>query len=158
GVDKQASELVAKAIAAGAMGKVSLFGRDRLVDFSQYLPRGHYTKSESLQAFFRAAMWASRLELNLVSRSSRSSAPGPEPDPRETPREALDALALADLAARSGADAKIATLDHAWAILAGAREDVTIEQLAALRASAGITSLKDPKAFDAFKTALGDRF
>ncbi|MCX7363494.1 MAG: DUF3160 domain-containing protein, partial [Alphaproteobacteria bacterium] len=88
-VEREAAELVGKATAASDLATVTLFGRQRLVDFTQYGPRGHYASQEGLQRYFRAAMWASRLEFNLVSRSSRSSAPGPMPDPTETPREAL---------------------------------------------------------------------
>jgi len=63
-------------------------------------------------------MWASRLEFNLVSRSSR--APRPERcRSGRAPREALAALALADLATRSGAAKAVANLDAAWAALAG---------------------------------------
>jgi hypothetical protein len=124
---------------------------------TQYTPRGHYAKNEQLQGYFRAAMWLSRLEFNLVSRSSRSSALG-RLDPSETPREALDALALVDLAARSGAQAKIDLVDKAWELLAGRREDVSFAQLAELRERAKITSLKDPKAYEALKAAIGDGF
>ncbi len=155
-VEREAGELVAKAIAANELATVALFGRPRLIDFTQYGPRGHYASDEPMQRYFRAAMWASRLEFNLVSRSSRSSAPGPAPDPRETPREAIAALALADLAARSGADKAIADLDAAWRALAGRREDVSIAQLAGLRAAVG--SLRDPDAFSKLKAAIGDRF
>ena len=135
---------------------MTLFGRPRLIDFTQYEPRGHYASQEFMQRYFRAAMWASRLEFNLVSRSSRSSDPGPAPDPRETPREAIAALALADLATRSGAAKSIADLDAAWAALAGPREDVSIAQLAELRAQVG--SLTDPDAFEKLKAAIADRF
>jgi hypothetical protein len=155
-VERAADDLVAKALAADDLATVTLFGRERLVDFTQYTPRGHYTDKEPLQRYFRAAMWASRLELNLVSRSSRSSAPGADPDPRETPREALAALALADLATRSGAAGPIADLDAAWAALAGRREDVSVAQLAELAAQVG--PLTDPAAFDKLKAAIGDRF
>src|SRR5262249_62067584 len=127
-VEHEAGELVAQVMAASELARVTLFGRPRLVDFTQYGPRGHYASDEFMQRYFRAAMWASRLEFNLVSRSSRSSDPGPEPDPSETPREAIAALALADLAVRSGADKLIADLDAAWAALAGRREDVSIAQ------------------------------
>ncbi|MFO0657877.1 MAG: DUF3160 domain-containing protein [Polyangia bacterium] len=75
---------------------VSLFGRPRMIDFSQYAPRGHYAAEPQMTALFQTAMWLSRLEFNLVSRSSRSSAPGTSPDPRETPREVALALALAN--------------------------------------------------------------
>src|SRR6185503_18727276 len=132
-VDRAAAELTAKVRAAAGPDRVELFGRARLIDFTQYKPRGHYTGSDELSRYFVAAMWASRLELNLVSRSSRSSAPGPEPDPRETPREAIDALALADLAAASGAATSLDTVEQAWTLLAGRREDVSVTQLAQLR-------------------------
>ena len=155
-VEREAGELVAKAMAASELATVTLFGRPRLIDFTQYGPRGHYASEESMQRYFRAAMWASRLEFNLVSRSSRSSAPGPAPDPSETPREAIGALALADLATRSGAAKPVADLDAAWAALAGRREDVSIAQLAELRAQVG--SLTDPITFDKLKAAIGDRF
>jgi hypothetical protein len=156
GVEREADALVAKAMAADELATVTLFGRERLVDFTQYAPRGHYADKEALQRYFRAAMWASRLEFNLVSRSSRSSAPGPAPDPRETPREALAALALADLAVRSGAAEPVADLDAAWAALAGRREDVSVAQLAELRAQVG--PLTDADAFDKLKAAIGDGF
>jgi Protein of unknown function (DUF3160) len=155
-VEHEADELVAKAMAASELATLTLFGRPRLVDFTQYEPRGHYADKEALQRYFRAAMWASRLEFNLVSRSSRSSEPGPAPDPRETPREAIAALALADLAARSGAAKSIADLDAAWGALAGPREDVSIAQLAELRVQVG--SLTDANAFEKLKAAIGDRF
>jgi hypothetical protein len=155
-VEREADELVGKAMEANELTTVTLFGRSRLVDFTQYEPRGHYAGEEPMQRYFRAAMWASRLEFNLVSRSSRSSHPGETPDPSETPREALAALALADLATRGCAEKSIADLDAAWAALAGRREDVSIAQLAELRTQVG--SLTAPDAFDKLKAAIGDRF
>jgi hypothetical protein len=157
-VDAAAAGLVARIQAAGGAERVVVFGRPRLVDFTAYAPRGHYAASDELGRYFRAATWASRLEFNLVSRSSRSSAPGPEPDPSETPREAIDALALADLATRAGAAADIDLVDRAWGLLAGRREDVSIGQLAELRTAAGIASLDAPTAFAQLKAAIGDRF
>lgn len=158
GVSDEAKAFHDAAMSAAKLEKVSIFGRDRLVDFTQYQPRGHYATSETLKAYFRAAMFASRLELNLVSRSSRSSAATTEPDPRETPREALDALALADLAQRTHADASFAKMDATWRVLAGAREDVSIADLEKLRANAHIASLTDPHAFEALKAEIGNGF
>ncbi|MDY0000477.1 MAG: DUF3160 domain-containing protein [Polyangia bacterium] len=34
-------------------------------DYSQYLPRGHYTRSETLKSYFRALMWYGRMTLLL---------------------------------------------------------------------------------------------
>jgi hypothetical protein len=36
-----------------------LFGYDE--DYSQYIPRGHYTRSESLERYFKAIMWLGRM-------------------------------------------------------------------------------------------------
>ncbi|HWO17214.1 MAG TPA: DUF3160 domain-containing protein [Kofleriaceae bacterium] len=157
-IDRDAAALVEQIDAAAALAEVTLFGRPRAIDFTQYGPRGHYTKSDELQRFFRAAMWTSRLEFNLVSRSSRSSTPGTELDPRETPREAIAALALADLAAQSGAGKTIDQIDQAWGVLAGRREDVSIAQLGALRQKAQLRALTDAGAFAALKQAIGAGF
>ena len=34
-------------------------------DYTQYVPRGHYTRSEQLQRYFRAMMWYGRINLRL---------------------------------------------------------------------------------------------
>ena len=34
-------------------------------DYTQYIPRGHYTKSEALQRYFRAMMWYGRMTFRL---------------------------------------------------------------------------------------------
>lgn len=45
------------------MQKITLFGRDKMVDFSQFKPRGHYTKSQELSNYFKAMMWLGRADL-----------------------------------------------------------------------------------------------
>lgn len=154
GVDAEAAKLVADARAASGMGNLSLFGRPRLVDWSQFQPRGHYIDDRA--PFFRAVMWLGRLEFNLVSRSSRSSIMG-KLDPSETPREALDAVALADLAQRAGMLDEVGKIDRTWTLLAGKREDVSLSSLAEIKAKAGI-DLADPNAFSKLKTAIGSGY
>ena len=41
----------------------SLYGRSRVVDWSQFRPRGHYLHSSWLEAYFRAMMWLGRVDL-----------------------------------------------------------------------------------------------
>ncbi len=160
GTDPESAALIDKARKASGLETVSLFGRSRVVDFSQYAPRGHYASFEegALKAYFRASMWLSRLELNLVSRASRSSAPGIVVDPRETPREAVDALALADLAARAHVMEDIALLDQAWGAFAGKREDASFADLAALRVKGKITTLSIPDSAERLIAAIGRDF
>ena len=156
GVAREARALVARAKAAAGREVLELFGRPRVIDFSQYQPRGHY--ADGLEPYFRAAMWLSRLELNIASRSSRSSAPGDTPDPRETPREALDALALAELALASGQGAELDRIEQVFALLAGRREDIPLPRLAELARAAGISDLRAPDAAARLRAAVGDRY
>jgi len=163
GTDRQVSQLFQRAQAGRELREVQLFGRRRMIDFSQLQPRGRYAKrglwgDESLQPYFRGAMWLARLEFNLVSRSSRSSAPGIVPDPRETPREALAAFALADLAQRAQVLPDISRLNAAWLAMAGGREDVSLPELVRLRQQSRVSSLGDPQAFTRLKAAIGNSF
>jgi len=155
---RAAAPLVEMIQEAGPLRVIQLFGRARSFDASQYTPRGHYAGSGELERYFRAAMWLSRVEFNLVSRDSRSSQPGYDPDPTETPREALVALALVDLAQRSGALADIAAMDTAWTAFAGIREDITFADLDMLRTQAGITTLDGPQTAAALRAVIADRF
>lgn len=158
-VDAAAAAIVELIAAEAGVTTISLFGRVRAIDTSQYTPRGHYAGNNALERYFRAVMWLSRTEFNLVSRDSRSSQPGYDADPRETPREAVVALALAELADRTGASKDIALLDDAWAALAGKREDVSFAQLGQLRAQAGITTLTGPdRVAEQLRAAIGPGF
>lgn len=181
GTDDEAAKRVADAKKASGIATVELFGRDRLIDWSAYEPRGHYAKAvppkeegedasaaaaaaaepesegPSLTAYFRAAMWLSRIEMNLVSRSSRSSSPSPVADPRETPREAIAAVALADLVERAHAVDDVARLDRAWTLLAGRREDVTVAELSKLRQKAGLAAI-ELGGYDKLKAAIGNDY
>lgn len=157
GQEAAISALVAAAERADAMQTLDLFGRPRVIDFTQYTPRGHYAEDPARQAYFRAVMWLSRLEFNLVSRSCRSSAPGDVPDPRETPREAAAALALADLIQRAGVTADMEVLEQAFTLIAGRREDVSPRQLRDLRRRVNL-QLVEAGAADRLRAALGDGF
>jgi len=164
----QADHLVraAKEASAGLV-EVDLFGRKRVIDFSQFQPRGHYTappppdpnfdKVVKPESYFRAVMWLSRLELNLVSRSCRSSHPGDMVDASETPREAKDAIALADLVTRAGVAADLRTFEEIYTVFAGKREDVAIPDLVQLASSARIGP-RDPDAQKKLAAAIGDRW
>lgn len=159
--DGDAAKLVEQVKAAGELAEIPLFGRKRMVDFSLYRPRGHYAAEmkeqnpghTDLSAYFRAAMWLSRLEWNLVSRSCRSSERGPDASP--TPREAAVAIALGRLVTAAKGEGDLDALDRAWGLLAGKREDVPLPKLAAIAAGAGIQSLADPSLAEKLRAAIG---
>ncbi|WP_437911832.1 DUF3160 domain-containing protein [Sorangium sp. So ce302] len=61
-------ELVAGAEAHQGMGEVRLFGTDRLMDFSQFEPRGHYLDElhPELERYFRSMMWLGRVDFRFL--------------------------------------------------------------------------------------------
>ncbi|AUX46264.1 hypothetical protein SOCE26_077690 [Sorangium cellulosum] len=59
-------ELVAGAKAHQGTAAVRLFGSDRIMDFSQFEPRGHYTDHETLQRYFRSMMWLGRVDFRFL--------------------------------------------------------------------------------------------
>ncbi len=141
--------------------EIELFGRARMVDFSQLEPRGHYAAGDldwpDAGAYFQAMMWLSRLEFNLVSRGSKSSHPGTAPDRGETPLEARDALALADLTERAGVLPELAHFEAVYSEFAGRREDVSIPDLLRLMRRGGF-SARHASAPEKLKAAIGSGF
>lgn len=162
--EDEAAKLFAKAQAAADFIEVPLFGRQRMIDFSQYRPRGHYAsgmKSENpghadLAAYFRAVTWLSRIEWNIVSRSCVSSQHGP--GTFDTPREAAVALALAELVTSTKTQAELDALDRAFGLWSGKREDVPLPKLAAFGAQAGIVSYADPALAGKLRQVIGSRY
>lgn len=153
GQEKEIEAIVERARAAEGIGEVTLFGRPRRVDFSFYEPRGVYLDAPALHDYFRAMVWLTRLEMNLVSRGSQSSAP--TLTTAETPREAELAVVLADLVERSGVGPDVEKIDAYARALAGPREDVSLSALTRF-AKASAISLKDPRAAQAaLATAIG---
>ena len=141
---------------------VTIFGRERMVDFSQLEPRGHYVTNymsgetgPAIEDYFRSMMWLSRLELNLVSRSSKSS--HPTIDPSETPREVKAAIALAELVERSGASSELRLFDEIYTAYAGRREDVSPAKLLEIAQANGIRA-SEPDPTPKLKTAIGEGF
>jgi hypothetical protein len=60
------ADIVRKAEAAQGASTVTLFGTERVVDFSQFEPRGHYTDVEALSRYFRAMMWLGRIDMRML--------------------------------------------------------------------------------------------
>jgi hypothetical protein len=59
-------KIYAGALAANGIEQVKLFGVDRMEDFSQFTPRGHYTGEPKLEQYFRAMMWLGRVDFRLI--------------------------------------------------------------------------------------------
>jgi hypothetical protein len=53
------------AIAELRMEKREIFGSFRVMDFSQFKPRGHYEESEELKRYFQAMIWLGRIDFRF---------------------------------------------------------------------------------------------
>jgi hypothetical protein len=63
-------------------------------DYSQYVPRGHYTRSETLQQYFKTMMWYGRISMLLVGKDLNPAAIVEQP---VADRQTLQAALIAGL-------------------------------------------------------------
>jgi len=66
GDEQTVSKLVQLANEADGLANVELFGARRQMDASQFVPRGHYEDSPTLQRYFKAMMWLGRIDLRII--------------------------------------------------------------------------------------------
>ncbi|WP_437722017.1 DUF3160 domain-containing protein [Sorangium sp. So ce861] len=123
-------ELVAGAKAHQGMGEVSLFGADRLMDFSQFEPRGHYTDMPELQRYFRSMMWLGRVDFRFLETQEN----GEQVFHR---RQLEGAYALRALAEGKTLD-RYTRIDDAIQAFVGESDTMTLPELDALLADLGL--------------------
>ncbi|AUX35882.1 MULTISPECIES: DUF3160 domain-containing protein [Sorangium] len=123
-------ELVAGAKAHQGMGAVSLFGADRLMDFSQFEPRGHYNDSPELQRYFRSMMWLGRVDFRFLETQES----GAQVFQR---RQLEGAYALRALAEEKTLD-RYTRIDDTIQAFVGESDYMTLPELDALLADLGL--------------------
>ncbi len=101
---------IVAAVKAGKPARVELMGLEPRHDFSQMIPRGHYTHSRSLEQYFRAMMWLGRVDLRLYS---------PRHGASPNPREEAAARALVAALGRSGAMPAYEEIDRFYRLHVG---------------------------------------
>jgi hypothetical protein len=96
-------------------------------DYSQYVPRGHYTRNEDFKRYFRAMMWYGRMSFHL------SNPYDPGVGPRETRSALLIVRALYTVEA--GAEPALDVWDRIYeptAFFVGTADDLTVYDYAAV--------------------------
>ena len=139
GVDGKVREVLAAIGRKQPAPTLSLYGRGHVhIDWSQFTPRGHYTKSDLLQRYFRTLMWLGRVNLGFVLQ---------RPDPAfgtfDVPRERLDATMLSWILRQSGYLQTIENMDRTIGFLVGFADDATVAAMAAAAERAGVRRLVD---------------
>jgi hypothetical protein len=119
---------------------VNVMGFCRMVDFSQFKVRGHYTHSERLGRYFKTVMWLGRIDVPVAG--------GPFErcygDKRmASPRELGMAIVLWHLLNSSGRFDTWANVDRVIQTFVGVADSMTFGQLGGLLAGAGIHTVSD---------------
>ena len=74
-MNKPALEILNKVTQLKINSPVNIYGKKREIDFSQFRPRGHYTKFTDLKRYFRTMMWLGRADcgFNVIAPNGPSS-------------------------------------------------------------------------------------
>ena len=132
--------------------------RDRLLDFSQFTPRGHYTNSgdeEYLEEYFRTMMWLGRIDFFLTP----PPVSGEEPWSKEEIRRMhLGAYLLQELLESSGALDMLKENDRLITFMVGEADNLTPWEYSDLIKSASETenaaSLLSDEVYDPYYDAV----
>jgi hypothetical protein len=151
-----ASDNVLQKIAAGQAveGATPLFADSiRLVDYSQFTVRGHYTHSVMLSKYFQSMIWLGRTEFYLTAPT------GTYETYREAQiqRQAIAAILTEEAVGLSGARAELDEMETILRFFVGDPDNVTLQQLKGLGADVGLAGadeLLDTLKFRAFQSGL----
>jgi hypothetical protein len=130
-----------------AVKSFPIFGRTNPepFDFSQFKPRGHYTKSVRLQRYFRAAMWCGRVDFRVAG-----------PKDLASERELGTAAILQEALVQSGKLESWNQFDRFIQLFVGLSDSMTAPQLAGVLKAGGIQSVLEIESL-AELTALQQR-
>jgi hypothetical protein len=117
----------------------NLYGGARAVDFSQFKPRGHYTKAAGLARYFRTMMWLGRSDVGWnVQPPDRKSL-----IKSDVPRELRNAALLTQLLQSAGAIDRLRQMADILDFMIGENDSLTVFQLSTLLDEEGVDGLSD---------------
>jgi len=96
----------------------------KLIDFSQFKPRGHYMENAELQEYFRAMMWLGRIEIYLLPPKSAPMV-CPEQTSADIERQTIDAVLILELMDLAGVNSLYDEIEDILSFLVGEQDNVT---------------------------------
>ncbi len=116
-----------------------LYGGRRPIDYSQFKPRGHYTRTPRLQNYFRAMMWLGRPDCgwNILPAHPESGIHN------QDARERRDAVLLVDLLTAGGQMPRLRVFDRMLETLAGYSDNLRPGDLRKMLGDGKVSSLAD---------------
>jgi len=143
-------------IANKGMSSVTLFSSTaRVMDFSQFTIRGHYTQSAALGRYFQAMMWLGRTEIYLIPPAA--GGPAPPQTAADIQRQTIDGALLVEGLTRADAFPLLKKIDDVIRMFVGEPDNVTFPQMQTLLQWSGVTAadmLLDTTRLAAFQDTL----
>lgn len=133
----------------------TIYGGERPIDYSQFQPRGHYTKSAALSRYFRAMMWLGRADTgwNILPPDRQSGIVS------DSPRELRNAVLLTQLFESTGGMKKLRQMSDILDFMVGENDSLTAIQMQDILKERGVKSINDlvsNQSIVEFQTALLD--
>jgi hypothetical protein len=100
----------------------------RLVDFSQFTVRGHYTQTDALKKYFQAMIWLGRTEMYLLAPVNAI----PSPTNEDIQRQTIDAVLVAEAAQGADAYGRLEEIDGVLRFFVGESDNVTLPNVRTL--------------------------
>lgn len=118
-----------------SLSSYPLFGStNRVIDFSQMKPRGHYVE-QRITGYFKAMMWLGRTEIFITK--PKSDVP---PTDEDIKRQCMLSVILANLANNSEAKQKLATIDNLITKFVGEQDNLSLTKLTSVISKLGVSS------------------
>jgi len=142
-------------IEAQQPAKYALFAsKKRTIDFSQFIPRGHYTDEEIFQQYFKAMMWLGRIELYLTA--PKSDDPD-KPTKQDIQRQLINSILISEAVKTAKATNLYNEIEKILLYFIGESDNVTLTQIFDVAGSYGLknaATLLDTAKVDSFQTYL----
>ncbi|MFC2130750.1 DUF3160 domain-containing protein [Bacteroidota bacterium] len=107
------------------------------LDFSQFTPRGHYTLSKDLKAYFKSMIWLGRTELYLIA-PVEPDAGEPKQKPEDIQRQIIDATIIYQLITKNNLIDEYETIDKIIESMVGISDNVQLHHIGELMLEANI--------------------
>ena len=140
GQDARVAETLADIKAEQLKQVDNLMGFCRMVDFSQFKVRGHYTHSERLGRYFKCVMWLGRIDVPVAGGPWMRC---PNDLRLASPRELGVAIVAWRLLNTAGQFESWSDMERIIQTFVGSTDSITFAQLGGLLAGAGIQTLAD---------------
>ena len=124
--------------------QIQPFGNVYNFDFSQFKPRGHYTRTEKLRRYFKTMMWVQRMGMDFT----------------DNPRDAAAAYLFSRILVDSGAVEDWRTIDETLKAIVGDSDSLNPLGMIDLTDALEITSIDafhQTESYDAFRRAALER-